>query len=353
MMRILIIRLSAIGDVVHTLPAVNLLKKYLPGCHITWVVEQSAADLLRGYDGIDELLVSQRKEWLRLLRTGAVIAAFAQAGAFFRRLRNTEYDLVLDFQGLFKSAVLAGLARGKRTIGFAGARELAALFYTERAAAPAFDDHAIKRHMGLVRHLGIADVSIAFSTFWGAEEERSITALLSGRPAESEGPLIVIHPSAAWATKCWDDGRMAAVADRLKKQFSARVVFVGTASEQDHTTAVITRMTEPALDLSGRTTLRELACLVACSSLMISMDSGPMHLACAVGAPVVALFGPTAPWRTGPFGPRASVVRKELACSPCYKKKSCPLGHHRCMHDMTVEDVYGVCAEYLSAKTKC
>jgi len=351
MMKILIIRLSAIGDVVHTLPAVHLLKKYLPGCHITWVVEQAAADLLRGYDDIDELLVSQRKKWLGLLRTGAVVAAFAQAGAFFRRLRNAEYDLVLDFQGLFKSAVLAGLSRGKRTIGFAGARELAALFYTERAAAPAFDDHAIKRHMGLLRHLGIADSQTVFSSFWGKDEEASTAGFLSNFDAASRSPLICVHPCAAWPTKCWDDEKMAVMCDKLQKDSGARIVFTGAAAEQDYIAGILSRMATPALNLAGRTNLRELACLFAQSALVIAMDSGPLHLACAVGAPVVALFGPTAPWRTGPFGPRARVVRKELACSPCYKKKACPLGHHRCMHDMTVEDVYGVCAEYLRGRT--
>ncbi len=347
MTRILIIRLSAIGDVVHTLPAVPLLKKHLPGCHITWVVEQTAADLLRGYDGIDELLVSHRKDWLRLLRSGSLAAAIAQAGAFIRLLRRDTYDLVLDFQGLFKSAVLAGLSRGKRTIGFANARELAPLLYTERAAAPDFNDQAIRRHMGILRHLDIPDGPHAFSPFWGADEERRVDELLAGQAAEEPGPLVVMHPRAAWPTKCWNDACLAAAADRLQQQHAARIVFIGAETDRDHTAGVISRMTGRALDLSGRTTLRELACLFARAALVLAMDSGPLHLACAAGAPVAALFGPTAPWRTGPFGSRHQVIRKELACSPCYKKRSCPLGHHRCMAAITVEEVIEVCGEYL------
>ncbi len=347
MMRVLIIRLSAIGDVVHTLPAVHLLKKYLPGCHITWVVEQAAAELLYGYEGIDSLLVSQRTEWLRLVRTGAVAAASAQAGAFFRRLRNTEYDLVLDFQGLFKSAVLAGLARGKRTIGFTNAREFATLFYTERAPAPDFNDHAIKRHMGLLRQLGIDDDAAVFSPLWGEPEEKSVQRLLAGHEIQTSSPLISVHPFAAWPTKCWDAGNIAMVCDSLRKKYDARIVFVGAASDNMHAGSIISSMTGPALNLAGRTTLRELACLLARSALMVAMDSGPMHLACAVGTPVAALFGPTAPWRTGPFGSCHSVIRKELACSPCYRKKTCPQGHHRCMADIPVEDVLQVCSQYL------
>lgn len=346
-MKILVIRLSAIGDVVHSLPAVHLLKKHLPGCRITWVVEEAAAELLAGYEGIEAVIVSKRKSWLQALRTGSAAAACKEAAAFVRELRRDEYDLVLDFQGLFKSGLLAGLARGKRKIGFAHAREGAAFFYTEKAPEPEFNEHAITRHMGLVRYLGITDEAVVFSPLWGKQEEESVRWLLEGHAPGCAGPLIVVHPCAAWPTKCWDAAHVAAVCDRLQKKYCARIVFAGSAAEQTLVSSIIAGMTQPALSLAGRTTLRELACLLARSSLMVAMDSGPMHLACAAGTPVVALFGPTAPWRTGPFGSRHSVIRKELACSPCYKKKACPLGHHRCMADITVEDVLKVCSNYL------
>lgn len=346
-MKILVIRLSAIGDVVHTLPAVHLLKKHLPGCSITWLVEESAADLIAGYEGIAAVIVSKRTSWLRALRAGSGAAAFNEAAAFVRELRRDEYDLVLDFQGLFKSGILAGLARGKRKIGFAGAREGAAFFYTEQAPAPDFNDHAIVRHRGLLRYLGITDDAVVFSPLWREAEEKSIQRLLDGNTADSAGPLIIVHPFAAWPTKCWDTGSMAMVCDSLRKKYDARIVFVGAAAEYMPAGSIISRMTGPAINLAGRTTLRELACLLARSSLMVAMDSGPMHLACAAGTPVVALFGPTAPWRTGPFGSQQSVIKKGLVCSPCYKKKTCPLGHHRCMADITVEDVLQVCSNYL------
>jgi 3-deoxy-D-manno-octulosonic-acid transferase/heptosyltransferase-1 len=310
-------------------------------------VEQAAADLVRGYAGIDAVIISERTAWLHQLRTGSVLSAARQVCAFLGRLRDTEYDLVLDFQGLFKSAVLAGLARGKRTIGFANARELATLFYTERAEAPAFDDHAIKRHMGLLRHLGIADTQTAFSTFWGAAEEASTAGFLSNSGTVSEGPLVCVHPSAAWPTKCWAGEKTAMLCDSLRRDFGVRIVFTGATAEQGYISGIQSHMHTPAVNLAGRTNLRELACLFAGAALVISMDSGPMHIACAVCTPVVALFGPTAPWRTGPFGAQASVVRKELACSPCYRKKICPQGHHRCMADITVQEVLQACSQHL------
>jgi 3-deoxy-D-manno-octulosonic-acid transferase/heptosyltransferase-1 len=137
----------------------------------------------------------------------------------------------------------------------------------------------------------------------------------------------------------------------LQKAFGSRIVFTGAAAERDDIAEILSGMPAPAVNLAGRTNLRELACLFAGAALVISMDSGPLHLACAVGAPVVALFGPTAPWRTGPFSARHSVIRKELACSPCYRKKKCPKGHHRCMADITVEDVLHACAQYLCQAT--
>jgi heptosyltransferase I len=351
MTKVLVLRLSAIGDVVHTLPAVHLLKKHLPGCSITWVVEESAADLIAGYAGIDAVIVSRRTAWARALRKGDTGEALTEAIAFLRELRRDKYDLVLDFQGLFKSGVLAGLARGKRKIGFASAREGAAFFYTHYAPAPDFNDHAIVRHMGLLRYLGINDAAVAFSPLWGASDEESIHRLLGGHQAQDSSPLIMVHPSAAWPTKCWDAGKMAMVCDSLRRMYGASIVFAGAAAEQKQVSSIIAGMAEPARSLAGCTTLRELACLIARSSLMVAMDSGPMHLASAVGTPVVALFGPTAPWRTGPFGSRHSVIRKELACSPCYKKKKCPQGHHRCMADITVEEVLQACSLYLCPAT--
>jgi len=201
--------------------------------------------------------------------------------------------------------------------------------------------------MGLLRHLGINDEAVVFSPLWGEQEEKSVKSLLAVHGAQTSTPQIIVHPCAAWLTKCWNAKKIAMMCDSLQKDFGARIVFTGAAAERDYIAEILSRMPAPAFNLAGRTNLRELACLFAGAALVISMDSGPLHLACAVGTPVVALFGPTAPWRTGPFGSRHSVIRKELACSPCYRKKKCPQGHHRCMEDITVEDVLQACAQYL------
>ena len=347
-MRILIIRLSALGDVIHTLPAVRILKDHLPGCRITWAVERASAGLLSGYDGIDEILVSDRAEWVGLLRAGSFRETAARAREFAAQLRSREYDLVLDFQGLFKSAVLAGIARGGRKLGFAGARELAPLFYSELAPAPGFNEHAIARHMGLLRHLGLPDGPPEFSRLWGTDDERAVTELLAREGIGAGDRIAVMHPDSAWPTKRWIADSFSAAADGLRERYAAHIVFVGAEPARQHAAAIMAGMRGPALDLTGRTGLRELAFLLFRAALVLSTDSGPLHLACAVGAPAVALFGPTAPGRTGPFGRCSTVVYKSLPCSPCFKRKACPLGHHRCMGEITAPEVLEACSGYFT-----
>ena len=165
-MDILIVRLSAIGDVVHALSVVVPLKKHYSGCRITWMIEEEAADILQSYSGIDRVIVLRRKRWLRQLKSGQVTKALRQATAFVKTLRSMEYDLVLDFQGLFKSGIVSFLSRSKRKIGYKNAREGSSLFYSEKAPVTDFNDHALKRHQVILKHLGINDPEISYEPFF-------------------------------------------------------------------------------------------------------------------------------------------------------------------------------------------
>ncbi len=170
-MDILIIRLSAIGDVVHALSVLAPLKKHFSDCKITWVIEEEAADILKSYSGIDRIIVSRRKRWLRQLKSGQVMKALRQATAFVKTLRSQEYDLVLDFQGLFKSGIISFLSRSKRKIGYKNAREGSTLFYSEKSPATDFNDHAIKRHQVILKHLGINDSEISYEPLFDMSDE--------------------------------------------------------------------------------------------------------------------------------------------------------------------------------------
>lgn len=334
-MDILIIKLSAIGDVVQTLPALEAIKKTFPHGKITWLVEEAASGILEGHPLIDELLVSRRKAWFRMLKTpGTFFSGLAHIARFLRSLRGTQYDIAIDFQGLLKSGMLIGLARAKRKIGFKGTREFSYLFLNERLPAYDIEKHALERYLDVARYLGA--VAPAPTCTLSLEQERKrmqerVAALkLEGRP------LVVINPVARWKTKLWPERSFSDLADRLIREKQAVVIFTGGPDDRVVIDRIRSMMQEQALNWAGETTLKELGALVSIADLFITTDSGPMHLAAAVGAKVLALFGPTAPWRTGPYGEEHIVLRTGIECSPCFQR-SCE--NVRCMQGITVDDV--------------
>jgi ADP-heptose:LPS heptosyltransferase len=150
-------------------------------------------------------------------------------------------------------------------------------------------------------------------------------------------PLVVINPMARWKTKLWRESNFAELADRLVLEKKAAVIFTGSAADRDVNQRIISRMKQLAENWAGETSLKELAALAALSDLFITTDTGPMHLAAATGAKVLALFGPTAPWRTGPYGKSQITVRTGIECSPCFQR-NCE-DNVRCMEEISVEDV--------------
>jgi heptosyltransferase I len=335
-MKILFIKLSAIGDVVQTLPALEAIKKLYPDSEVTWVVEEAAAGILEGHPLIDRLLVSRRKAWLRMLRNPITAGrGMSDIIRFIRELRSIRYDIAIDFQGLMKSAMLIGLARAKRKIGFEGTRELSDLFLSERLPAYNVEKHALERYLDVARYLGARDPSPACTL----PIEREVLAIgnkVKGMSSQDR-PLIAVNPVARWNTKLWPEKKFAELADRLVKDKNAVVIFTGSPEDRAVNDRIISLMSETAMNWAGETTLKELAALASLTDLFITTDTGPMHLAAAAGAKVLALFGPTAPWRTGPYGPSHIIVRTGISCSPCFQRR-CEIGV-RCMEEITVEEV--------------
>lgn len=346
-MNILIIRLSAIGDVIHALSVLAPLKKHFPDSNITWVIEEEIADILKSYSGIDHVIVLRRKRWVRQLKSGQVMKALRQATAFVKTLRSAEYDLVLDFQGLFKSGIISLISHGKRKVGYKNAREGSTFFYSEKAPATDFNDHAIKRHQVILKYLGINDPKISYEPLFNRSDERAVDNLLDNIGVDREKLVVTVHPAATWKTKIWPKEKIAELCDRLINEFSCQVVLIGSYAEKPFLTDMASRAKNKLKNVAGKTNLSELACLISKSDLLVTMDSGPMHIACALASPVVAIMGPTAPWRTGPFGDNYRVVRHELSCSPCFKRNECPLGHHKCMKEISVEEVFKTCCNWL------
>jgi len=339
--KILIVKLSAIGDVIHTLPAFNAIRKHYPHAHITWLVEEDAYHLLEGHAALNRIIISKRKRWLRGLRSLSLLNSIKEVYRFINELRDTRYDLILDFQALLKSGVLIGLSKGKRKIGFDKGMEHmehSYLFLNERVPPVNMDNHAILRSVMMLENLGINSSEIVFNLPVFDQDRARAQDLLKRHGVKESRLLVAINPLTKWNTKLWSNRKFGELADVLIDRYEVSVVFTGSRVDRKTIQGIIGSMKFNAANLAGETDLITLAALYEKADFLVSTDTGPMHLAAAVNTPVVALFGPTAPWRTGPFGPVHQIIRAEMDCSPCFKRKCETLD---CMKEISVDQVLG------------
>lgn len=327
-MKILIIKLSSIGDVVHTLPALYALRNAYPSAKIDWLVEEEPSNILTDHPLLNDVFVIKKKGWLKDFKRTYDIA---------RKIRALDYDIVLDFQGLFKSGIWVFLSNGKRRIGFDKSREMSYLFLNEKLPPYDPDRHAVERYLDLVKYLGIKCGSMNFPIPVTENEKKKVSGLLKTNGIWERTPFIIVNHTARWETKLWGAKKFAGLCNGVIDNFSCKVVVVGVSSGKENK-EFFSLTNNRVVDLTGKTTLRELAYLMSLSSIVITVDSGPMHIAAAMGVPVIAIFGPTAPWRTGPYGKIHSIIRKEMPCSPCFSRV-CKGKDNICMKEIEVRDV--------------
>ena len=339
-MNILIVKTSAIGDVTHTLPALLALRKQFPEAQIDWLVEEAAADLITGHPDLNRVLVSRRKGWIDDCKKGSVFKALKEVLAFIRELRAVQYDILIDFQGLLKSGMFIAVCRAKRKIGFGKGMEHAEhsfLFLNEKIPPVDMNLHAVDREKMLLAAIGVEQEG-DYRLYIPEDSDKELAALLTEAGIDSNKPLIVINPMTTWPTKHWNSKGFAELADKLIRR-GLVVVFTGGSNDRAGVNEIIGQMQERrAGNVVGRTSLKTLAALYKRALVVVSTDTGPMHIAAATGTSVVAIFGPTAPWRTGPYGKQHRVIRLDLPCSPCLKKQ-CTLGTNACMTEINAEMV--------------
>lgn len=349
-MRILIVKTSAIGDVTHTLPGLHALRLHYPEAHISWLVEEAAADLLQGHPEIDELLISRRKAWAKTLRQGPRrLEALRQFRQFIKKLRQEPYDLLIDFQGLLKSGIFVALAKADRKVGFGRGMahsEGSWFFLNERIPAVDMDIHAVDRERLLLEAIGVPPAKLTSPSLPINSENHHLAQKILQEHGLQPTTTIPINPIATWPTKLWDNQKFAALADWLVAQ-GYQVAFTGGPNDNNAIADIMAGMKQPAVNLAGKTRLSTLAALYQQVPFVISTDTGPMHIAAAVGTPVVAIFGSTAPWRTGPYGPQHHIVRLDMDCGPCLKKEC---ASRKCMLELTTDMVIGAVKEVVAAK---
>jgi heptosyltransferase-1 len=328
--KILIIKPSSLGDIIHALPVAAAIKAALPDGRIDWVAGKGYGEILEGNPAINRIITFDR----------GMLGGKGRAGRlsdFVRELRGERYDIVIDLMGLLRSALMAFACRADRRIGFANAREGAPWFYTEKVAVPAAVTHAVDRYMLVLSNMGIKPVGVTgFGIRIDEKDFAQADGLLKGIGIGPGEPFIAIAPSARWTTKRWPAEKFIKLAGRLQAEKGVKCVFLGS-SEDSAILAGHGRDTSVADSaLFGSTSLKGLAAILKKARLLVTNDSGPMHVAAAVGTPVVALFGPTDPARTGPYGRGHAVMTSGASCAPCFKRDCDTI---KCLGDIGVDEV--------------
>ncbi len=322
--RILIVRLSAVGDCVHALPAVRALRAARPGAHIAWAIDDRSAPLLEGLSDVNEFLVMPR----RALGGKPRLVRWRRLAAYRRTLREGRFDVAVDFQGLVKSALVAFFSRARRRIGPSrtdGARELSWLFYNANPEVPESARHIAEKSRALLAPLDVRpDAPLPeprLPEHPGAAARVEVSLREMGL---AEGPFAVLNPGAGWPTKLWPVEHFTELAGGLREEMGLDVLITwfGPAERE-----LAGRIAAPgAARPAPETDLQELAELLRRAALYVGSDTGPTHIAAAAGAPTVALFGAADPQRNRPLGERVETLDAGLDCSPCWRRSDCARG---------------------------
>lgn len=325
--RILIVKPSSLGDIIHALPVLAGLREAYPSAQISWLAGTSFAPLLEGHPLLHEVIPFDRAHYGRMWRRPDIFLEFLR---FVAEVRRRRFDWIVDLQGLIRSGFLAWAGGAEKRVGFADAREFAWLFYTDRVRCPRGAVHAVDRNLAVARALGLMIDRPEFPLGLRPEEVVAARRLLERAARAALPEFTAVIPGARWESKRWPAERFAALVDRLHRGGAPPCVLFGSPDERVVASEVRARCRSAVVDMTGQTSLRELAALLSVASQVVCNDSGPMHLAAALGRPLVALFGPTDPRRIGPYSGAARVVQHAVPCAPCYRRV-CPLRHHNCL----------------------
>lgn len=348
--RILVVRVDLLGDVVLSTAAVRALRRAYPGAQIDMLVQGSSAPILADDPDIARVITFDSRLWQPTHWRAAL--------AFFWDVWRPRYDLAISLCGDIGS-IVTRLTRARRRVGYAG--EAYGAFMTD--AIPGRRYEQPKHEVQYILALAAAAGGVVAPgderprlTVAPAARERVAAMIDEGRAATgAQGPVIALHPGARnGQAKRWPTRHCAALADRLRDELDALVVLTGAPNEAYLSEDIVRQQRRPAFNLCGQTTTPELAALLAASDVVVSGDSGPMHVACAVGAPVVVLHGPTDPYQSGPTDPAAIILRRDLWCSPCYDSSAtaeCRFGNPVCMKEITPGMVFAAVRQQLARRT--
>jgi lipopolysaccharide heptosyltransferase I len=304
-MRIALVKLSAIGDVVHALPVAAALRAGLPQARLTWVVERREAAVLRGNPALSEIVPIDTRGWRRVRTALAVAEAVGAVVALRRHLRAGRFDVAIDLQGLVKSGVVTAATRAPLRIGFAAAHcreSTSTLFTNKRVAPPPSARHVVDQYLSLLEPLGVRARSPEFSLPTDAGAESRVDEFLASTGLKPQDRLVVLNPGAGRPDKRWPIARYRDLARSLAADAGAAVLVTWGPNELDDARAIVDGGPAGRVSLALPTDLDELLAVLRRASVVVAGDTGPLHMAAALGTPCVGLYGPTSAERNGPYG---------------------------------------------------
>ena len=328
-MKILILKPSSLGDVIQAMPVLRLLRRAHPKAEIYWWIDSRFAPLLEGDTDLDWVIPWERRGWDSLKR-------WRKLWEEVRFLRAQQFDLVIDLQSLARSGAFAWLANGKFLVGLDEVREGARGFYDLAVRRATYRTHAVDWYLSVLPKLGVP----VHNDFNWLPERPSVAAAIRAKWPVGDHRWFILQPGARWLNKRWPAENFAALTRQLAAQLpEIRFAILGGADDRALGEIIAAAAPERCLNLCGEISLQEMIEWIRAAELMVSNDTGPMHVAAALGKPVVALLGPTEPYRTGPYGQVAEVLHQPLPCAPCFKATCANPEKMACLRTITPERV--------------
>ena len=316
MKNILVVKLSAIGDVIHALPVAYAIKETYPDAHLTWVVEPPAYDLLTMNPYIDEIILFEKKKFKSI---GGFLKNY---GPLKRKIQQRRYDAVLDLQGLFKSAAIARLGQAPVKLGMCNMRE-----FSDKVSKPVIgpnaNGHIVERYLDVARAIGCRVDKVVFPLEVPEREAELTQRIFSQAGANMANPYVVFAIGANWPNKRWPVENFAELGDWLYDQRLIPVIVGGGVVDEQRAAEICAKTEIPPINLVGRTNFKQLTYILQNAQLVIGGDTGPVHLSAGVGTKTIMLMGPTDANRNGPYGQLANAIEVDRTCKYCWKR-ACP-----------------------------
>ncbi|MBT9131408.1 MAG: Lipopolysaccharide core heptosyltransferase RfaQ [candidate division WS2 bacterium] len=318
------------GDVIHTLPTLNALRERFPAAYISWLVHDKLEDILNGHPALNSVIIFKKNEPIPTMLKHLL--------QLIRKLRANKYDLLLELQGDIRGGVLAWLSRTPIRLGFkAGSfrTEWLSTIFTNFKVSEGRASHIIDKNLNFARRLGAEIKEVSFGITTGEAEKKYIDAFLK-KKVDNRQKIVILHPGAAWLTKRWPIEKYALLTDEIKANFADTAVIITYGPGERKYAEKIKVLSDSAPIVSPPTTLGELIALIERCEVLVASDTGPLHLAAALGKKVIGLYGPTDSIRNGPYGEGNIVIKNDLPCLSCWKK-SC--SHISCIREITASEV--------------